>query len=256
MFETAAKSINFARICIEMARIEAQAYLRNHAFAHVIEKDSETGELVAKIKLISPPPDELEGHFRTAILETKHSFDMILNAAARAFRYYQFKRNFPWADTRTGVEEILKRRQDKDDGRLPKALIDEILRHEPFATGKIPTEGNVLIRDIAKMANNKHSVGITAKAAITSFGLNIDHLIPNNGAVTFFSGWNPKKKELEFIRLSGDAYGSFDKPKIAGDIFFDRAGPIGEIPAHIVATMFLEKAEVALGGFKALCSNQ
>jgi len=110
-FTQAQKNIDWALTCLGAGREAFGSYVKTDAFAFVVEHDPDTGDRLYKCKLISRVPNEVEGYFRTALVELKHSFDMSLFTAAQAFGCPRFDKPFPWADSELGFEAILRGRQ-------------------------------------------------------------------------------------------------------------------------------------------------
>ncbi|MDT7535638.1 hypothetical protein OVY48_19740 [Sphingobium sp. SA2] len=250
-FDEVREQIHWAETCIEHARAKITAYIQNDAFAAEIKVDAETGEYVHKIKLIRPVPIFIKGNLRNAMVDLKHAFDMALHAAARTLGASSFDSNYPWADTPHGLCAIIEKRQSKPNTRLPEILVHEIRRQEPYGTGKGYPGGNDLIRQVAKMANDKHSIGIVAAAQVQSVSFKTIRI--NKGEIDLVKAWNPVKKEIEIARFHGDII--YDNPKMTGNVFFERVGSLGIRPAIETATNFCNGAKACLEGFEAVCAN-
>jgi len=250
-FETPQKAINWARSNIEAARQTFVAYAQNNPLAFVIEEDPETGDKIHKFKLVKQMPDEIEHLCRNAIVDLKHSFDQSLSAAARTLNFVRFDKNYPWADSVVGLKRIIDQRQTKKDGALPQILIDEIYRQKPYSTAPGLATGNNLIREIAKMANDKHTIGIEVTANVASY---IVSNLTAAGPSELFRGWDPVKQELIFAIVKPGGSISYNKPQIAANICFKRAGDIGKIGVFDAAEAFADRAQAVLDGFKAVCA--
>lgn len=247
IFKEVQDQIDWAREQIDRGQADAIAHIKGDAFAFVTEIDLESGEKVHKFKLVNPLPNSIKGSFRSAVVDLKHSFDMSLHAAAQVMGCVRFDKTYPWADTPDGVRGIITKRQLKLHSRLPDALIDEIWRQEPYSTGPGFAGGNDLIREVANMANEKHTIGITTRADVTSYKFTNMVLIGPNK----MSGrWDPIKQELELLRIGVGGSASYDDAAVSVDILFKRAGSVGKIPAFSVATTFADKAQIVLDGFK------
>jgi hypothetical protein len=247
VFKEVQDQIDWAREQIDRGKADAIAHIQAGAFVFVTEVDLKTGEQVHKFKLAKPLPNSIKGSFRSAIVDLKHSFDMSLHAAAQSMGCVRFDKTYPWAVTPQGVQGIIAKRQSKPDSRLPDALIEEIWRQEPYSTGPGFAGGNDLIREVANMANEKHTIGITTWADAASYQLTNVVL---DGPNKFIGHWDPIKQELELFRVGLGGSASYDNATVSVDILFKRAGSVGKIPAFEVATAFADKAQVVLDGFK------
>lgn len=256
-FDVPQKAINWAVECLGKAWDDFVVYLQNGGFAFVTEKEAETGDEVRKFRQEKPIPDSVEGYLRNALVDIKHSFDQSLFAAVSTVRKVPYKGNYPWADTPNGVTGILTKRQEKENTWLPQILIDEIWRQQPYATGATYAGGNDLIREIANVVNDKHTVGFRAAAAITQSMIPVVFSkAPMKGSVSFFERWNPVKKEMVISRKSGEG-GSISNynPQVKVDVFLEATGEIGAISVHIVVNSFAQRAQLVLEGFKRVCAE-
>jgi hypothetical protein len=252
-FQTVQNQIDWARECINNAHAAAGTYFESDAFVRRVEIDPKTGERVDKIALVKDPPSTIEGPLRNAILDLKHSFDQSLFFAARAMGFERFNANFPWADSKSGFDGIIRRRQLDKKTMLPQVLIDEIERHGPYSTGPEPPNPEYLIREIAQLANDKHNIGITHSLEVSSVTFNAP--MSFFGAASLSRPWDPVKKEVEICRLAPDTIATYNDPILNWNMFFNRAGIVGEIPAFDVARIFADKAQTVLNDLKAISSG-
>ena len=255
-FETPQKSIDWALKCLENGARASKWYLDNKAFTHVVEEDL-VGTRTAKLKMVSNPSPEIEGNFTNAFVSIKHSFDQSLFAAAQVVGCHRFDKPYPWADSYVGLKGIIDKRQRKPDTTLPDILIDEIWRQEPYATRPGFSGGNDLVREIAKVSNDKHTIGFTVGAKVVSMTIPPGSFLRSDtiGArASFDFSWDSIKKELIISVATKGASAVYDNAAISCDIFLERAGDIGKIPVFILITDFAKKAQVVLDGFKAVCT--
>lgn len=249
-FDEVREQIDWAETRINEADSEIAAYIQHHAFTFLEEVNAETGERQRKIKLAKPVPMSIKGHLRNAIVDLKHAFDMALNAAASELGSKRFEKTFPWANSPTGVKAIVDSWQRKAKSRSPQILVDEVWRQEPYSTGESFSGGDDLTREVAKMANNKHSIGITASAQIASISFTNVTVESTGGPIEIFRSWDPKKQELLLARYTGTI--SHDDPQVTGNVFFERVGGLGALPAIPTAKTFLQRAKLSVEGFEAI----
>lgn len=247
-FNAPQQTIDWARESIRLGVEACAPYLQNDAFATVVEVDRETGDEVHKVILANPPTLAIKGYFSNAVTDLRHSFDQSLFAAAQICGCVKFDQNFPWADSIDGLTGIINKRQIKESSRLPQHIVDEILRHEPYAARPGAPGGNNFVRDVAKMANNKHSIGLTASVTISQAAFKN---VVIEGPGSFLKPWDPVKKEIEISRLRPGGSVSYDNPRFTAHVSFEHAGLIGRMSAAGVALQFAEKAQAVLDGLKA-----
>lgn len=251
VFDTPQDHINWAKSRLEIAEALFRRYAQSDAFANVTEFDANTGEELRIIRLVTPLPPDITGLLRNALVDTKHSFDQSLFAAARATGGVRFDKNYPWANTFFGVKGIIEKRQRQKNSALPQFIVDEIFRQEPHGTGPGFSGGNDLIRDLAKMVNDKHSIGFRVTASITAFSA---RNMSFSGTGSLISGWDPVKQQMELARMQPGSSFSYQDCTVSSDVFFKRAGNIGKVPALSAAREFVNRAQIVLEGFKAVCT--
>jgi len=254
-FQEVQDQIDWAKTNIETGFKAFDEYVKNGAFSRVVEDDLKTGEKVGKIKLVKRVPNEVKGPFRNAILDLKHSFDMALHASAKTLGFHRFDKTYPWSDTENGLRGIIESRQRNRDAKLPQILIDEIWRQKPYASGPKSPSGEYLIREIANMANGKHTIGLTVAAKIESYEISQHVRIDTKGGAALGGKWDPEKKELELYRASGDAAITDNNASVTAYIFFKRVGSAGQVPVNVAAETFADYAQLVLDGFKAVCAG-
>ena len=251
-FDTPQEHIDWAKTCIATAESSFAAYVQNNAFSNVTEFDPKTGEKIIKVKLANPVPQMVSGTVRGALLDIKHSFDQSLFAAARIAGCARFDKNYPWAETFFGTKGIIDKRQRKPESALPQFLVDEIFRQQPYGTRPGFSGGDNLIRDMARLVNDKHSIGFKVTASVT--GMHIGKMTMSGGG-SFFHGWDPVKEELIIAKLMPGGEISYQDCAMSADIFFKRAGDIGKVPVFAAAKIFADRAQFVLDGFKSACGH-
>jgi hypothetical protein len=250
-FDVPQEAVNWAKTCICLAEEGVKSYLQKQAFASVVELDPETGQQLTKIKLVSPLPIDVAGFLRNALVDTKHSFDQSLFAAAQTVGCVRFDKNYPWSQSIKGLKTIMEKRQRDRKAALPQIIVDEIFRQQPYATGEALSSGHDLIREIAHMVNNKHTIGFRAAASIES--VTMTSVMIGGGSV--FSNWDPVKEEMVLARTDPGSSFSYENCAVSTDVFFKRAGKIGEVSAVFAAKQFVDRAQIVLDGFKAACAK-
>ncbi len=229
-----------------------EAYLKSNPLAFVVETDPQTGEHIHKFKLVREPPADIKHLFRNALLDVKHSFDRPLQAAVHAQGFRGFDRNYPWTETIIGLKKTLRKRQSKKKTAVSIPILKEIFRQHPYSGSPSAASGQDLVREIANMANDKHSIGFEVSASVHSLSIT-GGMFFNTGIE--FGGWDSVKKELIVARSAPDGRAFYGDTKLTTDIFFNRTGDLGQIPAWIALWHFADRAQVCLEGFKRAASD-
>ncbi len=250
VFDTPQQQIDWAKSRIENAEALFRGYEQSDPFANLTEVDPSTGEELRIIRLVNPLPPDITGLLGNAIVDTKHSFDQSLFAAAKATGSTSFSKNYPWADTYNGVKGIVDKRQQNRDSKLPQNIVDEIFRQEPHGTEPGRSGGNDFIRDFAKMANDKHTIGFRVKASVTRY--TVESLSISGGAGKFYSKWDQEKEELVLARMQPGTKFNYQDVTVSLNVFFKRTINIWNIDAFTAAKIFADHAQDVLNGFKAV----
>lgn len=198
-FAPAKESISWAEDATAELCSMIDAFFKNHVAKIVVEMDPKTGENVQKLKFLAHIPKDFRRKATEALNNARHSFDQSVFAARNLLSTRSSKGvNFPWSRDPTDLEQLLATRG------VDARLWDILRSHEPYGTSDDHPGGDDLIRTLATVANNKHTVGLAANGHVTSTGF------PN---ITFNSGmkfeilnprWDPRKNEVELVRWQGD----------------------------------------------------
>ena len=174
----------------------------------VTEFDSKTGENVQKLKFLADIPKNFRRKATEALISAKHSFDQTIFTACNVISPRPISRvNYPWSQSPTDLDRLLTKR-----GVNPE-IWDTIRKHQPYPTSDSHSGGDDLIRTLATIANNKHTIGLSVNGQIESIRF------PDiRGGITqsmkiLSPIWNPQKNEAELIKWIGDV-------KIDGDYNF------------------------------------
>lgn len=206
-FRPAEETIGWAKEEIADFTARVSAYFANRHSTMIREHDAKTGgdwfilRFAERIDLNVFKKPTVQ-----ALLHIRHSFDQATNIAGSYISGKRFKKNFPWAD----------RPRDLEDHRLtefPQQLWGPIKSQEPYPRGDSYPGGNNLVRALACLANNKHSVGFVIDAL---GGMAADALVIEPGVkrvAIMAPNWNPVKQEIRLclvaggrIELKGDAH--------------------------------------------------
>jgi hypothetical protein len=248
-FKRVEQLIDISETAIQELVSEWKAFNIESPLNIVSEVEAETGVTVFKLVLTREIPVILERRAIEALNNLKNAFDQMVFSTGKAIGRPVKERHYPWTDSPRGLEII---RNSKGNGKVPPEVWDEIERQAPYSRGDNYPGGDDLVREMARLANDKHTIGL---AILPAFRRNvqrvqIDRMVGN--ALFESAGlpyWDPVKKEAVLARSGGatDLKASY---QISLYITFDV--PISAIDAPTALEALLKKAKDSLEGFKAL----
>ncbi|MBB4839201.1 hypothetical protein HNP52_002270 [Sphingomonas kyeonggiensis] len=252
-FQPARKSIEWAKRAIDEGLAELLEFGKDEgSFARQIVESSDPGTYIYKVVQLKDFPDGIERRWTEALNNLRNSFDQAMFAACQAINEPR-KANYPWADN-PGADLNHRLAGTRPTPTIPKSLWNEIRRQEPYPSGAGYSGGDTIVREVAKLANSKHSVGFeprvqvgTVKFDRVDFGYDRPFLYINRPV------WDPVKKEVEVFRAR-DAILS-DHPQVSYGVFFRGSAPLLNLPAYDALVAFAEKAESVLEGFRTECAR-
>lgn len=244
-FKTPQKYIDRAKVNFDAADKAFIQYGKDGAFRFVVEDDPETGDQIHGLKQFKELPVEVEMGLSDALMNLRMAFDQAMYAACVAInRPPKGDINYPWANSPTD----LKHRMSK----IPEELKAEIIRQKPYPTGEGYSGGDDIIRNVAKLVNDKHTIGFEAMAVpSTMVTTNVSHLGP--GGV--FTPWDPEKKIAVVARVRRGGAVSYDEAMFKIDVRFKRSSLLGSYSAFTATDGFRQVAQFALNGLKAACAE-
>lgn len=246
-YSPAEKSVNWAENAVaEMGSEFKKFFGECDACPFIREVERETGDSVVKIKL-PPLPPIAERRASEALLSAKNAFDQTLNAAigiispGRKGTTY-----FPWA---TDPDDLTSRLKAKG---IPEQLWPAIKRQEPYYRSDAYTGGDDLMRILATIANQKHTIGLAVDVS-AQVGLGAGHI---SGEIIFLNegGYNPVTNEIELVRVPRDS--TFDAEYgFALQIILDEARLPKSTQAFPALDQFAAQAHRFLDDIKGVCPN-
>ncbi|KRE04565.1 hypothetical protein ASE61_06425 [Bosea sp. Root670] len=199
-FKPAKESVSWAEEAVAELNAATAAWLRGDIAEIVTEFDTQSGENVRKLRLREGPPGALRRKATEALVTTRHAFDQATFAARNLISGPPKKRstNFPWSANPTDLVRLLKEKG------IDERLWDVFAAHHPYPRSETYAGGNDVLRTLATMANDKHTVGLSVTADIVStssppiIGRYVQSLTMLNPE------WDPVKNEAELVRWIGD----------------------------------------------------
>lgn len=214
----------------------------------VKEFDADSGEYLLKAKFVMDLPRGAR-KATEALVNTRHSFDQIANAGGRFFGKANFKANFPWASDPRDLQRLLEAR------KFPQELWPAIKAQEPYCRSDTYPGGNNLIRALATVANQKHTVGLTV--AMQAVGVGYDFVtIRGKGPIGIpVPRWDPVNKEIVLVRSADESLDMKGNGSIEFHVLFKEAKIPHPVDVIGALKLFAGRAETLLNDFKAVCSN-
>lgn len=198
-FEPPKKSIRWAEQAIEEFRAAAAAFFKNNTIEVVFDFDAKTGENVYKIRLGNTLDEMLARRATEALTTARHSFDQAVFAARTVTSGKSNKSiYYPWARDPTDLEQLLSRKG------IDQRLWGTLKSHEPYYRSDKYTGGNDVIRTLAVMANDKHTIGLEINCHIAHFGYPTIAGVSEQSLKVLVPRWDSKKNEAEIVRWKGD----------------------------------------------------
>lgn len=197
-FRVPRDTIAWALEAIAEIRSEIERFFSGPVCEVIDAQDRETGYTVKKVRLTRPLPKRILRRTSEALLNTRHAFDQasfaVQNLVGQPLRRDP---NFPWAQNPRDLAHLL-------EARFDERLWTTFQAHHPYPTGDGYPHGDDMIRVLATMANNKHSIGLAVQGHVG--GLSFPPII--GGKVQDFEmiapRWDPELNEAVLARWLGD----------------------------------------------------
>jgi hypothetical protein len=248
-FEGAQQLIDWAKAAINEADEVASAFINDDNYTPLIHHNPESGRSTLIIRQIEPIPEIVTRRLTEALNNLRNSFDQSLFAACKAINQPVKDAHYPWADN-AGVDLKWKLEgKPTAKPKIPPDLWGVIRSQHPYPTGDGYPGGDDVIRQLATLANRKHTIGFEIGTQIN--GTKIMMRQPTATNLTFRPEWNSVENHLELFFWQ---YGQ-PEPKLDCDlglhITFDAPPPVGQLTASDALEAFTNKAQGVLDGFKA-----
>lgn len=251
-FDRPEQTIGFAEAAIHELIAEWQAFGADDPFQTVTETDDD-GVRIVKIVMTRDLPPILQRRATEALNNLKNAFDQMLFAVCSAIGRPIKQGHYPWADSPTGLAQIRAKNSHAERKRVfPPEVWTEIERQAPYKRGEGYAGGNDLVREMARLANAKHTVGLAVAGRFKAVSQNIKiGRVSGHGSffASHFPVWDPVKKEAILERSKG-AEGLECQYSTAFYVVFDEPIPALDAPSALEA--FLGKAKGCFKGFKEL----
>lgn len=190
------ESIDWAEGATNELNASIDSFFKRDVAEIVVEIDRDTGDNVQKLKFKAAIPKDFRRKATEALNNARHSFDQSMFAARNILGKRSAKGiNYPWAQDLTDLNRLLRARA------VDPRLWDTIRAHAPYHASGTHAGGDNLIRTLATIANNKHTVGLAVNGLIeqTRFpditGGTMSLMAPR---------WDPRKNEADLLRWQGD----------------------------------------------------
>jgi len=131
-------------------------------------------------------------------------------------------------------------------------LWDVIKREEPYPTGNGYTGGDDTIKEVSKLANGKHTVGLAITARISSY---VHPSVSGSGSVRIPGiRWDPMNNEMIMAIVSHGMDVKHDY-KVQLQVGLDVPPPLRDKPAIAIFNAFADRAECFTKAIEAECKT-
>ncbi|MEZ0171224.1 hypothetical protein [Microvirga sp. TS319] len=253
-FQRPETTINWAKEAIDEVCAGAVEYFSSGSFQLVDETEAD-GVHVHKLVQVRPLPEVIPQRATEALNNIGNAFDQTLFAACAAIGRPGQEAHYPWADN---PGKDLKRRlegNNPEQPTIPPEFWDIIQAHEPYPRGEDYPGGDDLIRDLAKIANRKHAMGVLVQCKPASISFPGVRGSPGIEWVSIGGDWDPLKNELVLARYKGTHVKFGDRYEFVFGLSFDVPPPAGNVNVPDALGMFLAKAQSVLDSFNQRCAE-
>jgi hypothetical protein len=245
----------WASEAIDELKAGCNEFLQQKNFREVRDFDSEAGENVLKIVLVSKLPKSIPRKATEALSNLRHSFDQALFAACCAIgKRPKDSIYFPWSETPTDLEYRLgaKAKPSKvPKSKIPPELWPVLRAFEPYGRSDTHTGGDDVIRALAQIANRKHTVSLNFSGSVA--GGSYPSFKGDVPAGKTFSlkapHWDTVKNEIEIARFPEELKTDYNY-RLALYVAFDEAVPLRGLPLVESLTAFAAKAQSIVDGLE------
>lgn len=248
-FAKARQSIDWAGKAIDDLHGIFESFFQTARTSQFCESDFDgTGKLF-KIRLESPfPPDDAERRATEALNNLRHAFDQAVFAACVAVHKTPRKDvHFPWRTNPTDLQRVFESRKNE----ISPEFWDTLRGQEPYPRGEGYPGGDDVIREIARIANRKHTVGIALLGHVVeiSFGEVQAQGVEKLEILT--PSWDPVKNEMILARFLGENIDFGDKHRLGFNPVFGDTKIARPIPVVDGLRLFLNKANGVVQSLEA-----
>lgn len=250
VFAAAQESINWANEAIAEFEAETHQFFRDSQNADFIrELNTNTGEYVLKFKVFNALPASFRRKVTEALVTARHSFDQSTYAASSCFHSVKSRSiNFPWSEGPADLQKLLGKRG------IPQELWATLEAKEPYARSNKHPGGNDLIRSLASMANDKHTIGLAVTGDASAFSPGALRAYGVKELSILTPRWDPVNNEVVLARIIADEVDIGDNADITLHILLENAKLTHPVDAAFALKQFTAFAQEVLNDLKAACS--
>lgn len=247
-FAAPEKSIRWAKDAVEQLQAGFSQYPQHFEGRFENHFDVLSGRNIHKFHLEHKPPEKMEKDTTEAILNAKNAFDQTVYSGSMIILGRPPKGNsyFPWRQSPKDLEWYITNTKQRE---IPEALWDTLRAHEPYPVSSEYSGGNSLVRGIAELANNKHTIGLSCVASCKPWATEIYEAGPDY--IFKPQPWNDEKKEL-ILGSCDPTSNNRVKYGVKVDVALDVDGELRGHSAVILLRQFVAKAEQVLADIKAV----
>lgn len=204
-FYSAKASLKLLHADIEQLEVRSRAFVNQGNLKHFTERDSNTGELVHKVRVVNDIPDDIDRDAVRFLAEIRSALDKAVHGAAVLLGSRSLKHsNFPFGDGKGGENAFTKQLASETGiwRGIPPEIHAYLLELAPYPLIQRAARGNDMLALLGRLSNPaKHQNVLMVNLNIN--GVAINHM---SGRNFFFPRvatiWNEAKNECEVFRLA------------------------------------------------------
>jgi len=245
-FSSSQKSLRWGVKALDELESVIGHFFSLNPYARRAYVDPKTQEQVIEyVRTIDFPLDEIERRFNESMLCFRNAFDQAAFAACAAIDKTIRPNDtiyFPWADSESGCEKRLRGKSCK----IPEKLWPTFLGLKPYGTLDSGTTDEYVSRELAKVANRKHSTGFAVGGDIARALGPGKFVITDPAGVTWAPPkdrtWDPMKEQIEILRYP-PGMEFHGQETVYFNVVFDRSTSLKGTPIVPALRSFSAKAE-------------
>jgi len=257
-FRPAEESISWAKADIADFEAALLNVFSEGNYAVVADLEESTGRRWFKLKIFEDDPfAAIKKSSVGALMHLRNSFDQATNIAATSIFGAMFGGNFPWSTGPTDLRGILEKRKGLKNGQrgYPKQLWEPLELQQPYKRGDSYAGGNNLVRSIATLCNNKHSVGFVIDGGGAMLGWQGARFVGVDEVAIYPANWSAMKQEAVLFFIKGGHIEFKEKTQLGLSICLEVPELSKSPDVRFALNEFLAASERNLKLMKAACGK-
>lgn len=251
-FDSPRNTLTWAKEAINELDAICSAFLgTSQNFQEIRQFDADTKENVLKVVAAKKLPHGIARKATEALSNIRHSFDQSVYAACRAIgQTPKDSIYFPWADSPADLEYRLgkvSRPGKQQKIKIPPELWPVLRGFEPYRRSDTYAGGDDLVRELARVANRKHTVALNFRGEVAgikfpSFSGSMDS---GESFRLRMPNWDSVNNEIEIARYPLGIKTDYNY-SLNLYVALDESAPLYGVPVSSALGTFLAKAQAVL----------